>query len=153
MSIDRKRIADLLLSRKKIGKKAHAQYLDDEDALFNSISCDGATILTLSWDGDFPGNSGALWVNKWKGMYFLCSSDFDPEGPYLSLKDVLDNERFSSSTSNPELRSETVPLRRLLVLVRGIMDEEGGEVLINGSRFELKSGAFVKLRAGSRHKR
>jgi hypothetical protein len=55
------------------------------DAIWDLVQEEAATVFCLGWDGDFPGGSGAVYVNEWNGVYFVTSSDFDPEGPFSSL--------------------------------------------------------------------
>src|ERR1700739_3976112 len=103
MAIEYETLLEKLLERRRISKKKHAEYLNDEDALANDIDCDGKEVLSLGWDGNAPGCSGVIWVTRWKGFFFCGSSDYDPEGPFESLDEALDVEWFSTVTSEPEL--------------------------------------------------
>lgn len=76
-------------------------------------------VLCLSWDGNAPGNSGALYVGRWLGMYFITSSDYDPSGPYFSIEEVLREEYFSIETSRAEV-SGSLPTDTLLRVAEGV---------------------------------
>lgn len=143
MAIDYEAFRETLLSRNKITAERHAEYLEDEDALPNDIS-EGKNVLSLGWDGNAPGCSGAIWVKEWMGFYFCSSSDYDDEGPFQSLDEALEMEWFSTDTSNPELDSDVLPLEQLLGIGRGLVSEEMNEIYINGSLYHLEGGELVK---------
>ena len=142
MAIDYETLARKLLDRGLISNEKYADYLDDEDDLSDDV-LGGATVLSLGWDGHFPGNSGALWVREWKGFYFFSSSDIESEGPFESLDDVLDLEWFTVAASEPELDSKTLPLDKLLSIGKGFVAEEGDRIHINGTLYVLKDGELV----------
>ena len=77
-------------------------------------------------------------------MYFTHSSDFDPEGPFCSLSEVLDQEEFTTVTPKPELWSDSVPLRRLRKLAKGLLAGDGDEIWINDEGFVLRGGRLSK---------
>jgi len=110
------------------------------DAVWEIVNEEAQSVLTMAWDGGFPGNSGAVWINEWKGLYFIASSDYEPSGPYSNLEEALDEECFSVETSRPELYSEVVPLKRLKQLAKGLVSEEDGSIRINHERFTLRKG-------------
>jgi len=143
MGIDYNTLGKTLFQKKKITVKKHAEYLEDEDALPNDVAA-AETILSLGWDGNAPGCSGAIWVNRWKGLYFCTSSDYDPEGPFESLDEALGMEWFYTATSNPEINSEALPLKKLLGIGRRLVSEDGDEIYINGTRYVLKADTLVK---------
>ena len=112
---------------------------DEVDTIEDVVLNEGETVLTLGWDGDRPGGSGAIWVTRRRRLYFTHSSDYDPEGPFSSLSEVLDQEGFSTVTPKPELMSDSVPLRRLRTIAKGLLAEDGDEVWINHERFVLRA--------------
>ena len=57
------------------------------DAVIDIMHEQGNNVFCLGWDGNHPGGSGANYVNEWNGLYFITSSDYDPEGPFSSPKD------------------------------------------------------------------
>ena len=142
MAVDYETLPRKLLDRGLISNEKYAEYLADEDDLSNDV-LRGKTVLSLGWDGHFPGNSGALWVREWKGFYFFSSSDIESEGPFESLDDVLDLEWFTVAASEPELDSKTLPLAKLLSIGKGFVAEEGDRIHINGTLYALKDGELV----------
>jgi len=147
MAIDYETLLRKLLDRGLISNEKYTEYLSDEDARPNDVR-DGETVLSLGWDGHFPGNSGALWVEVWKGFYFFTSSDIESEGPFESLDDVLDLEWFSVAASEPELDSKTLPLDKLLSIGGGFVAEEGDGIYINGTRYVLTDEELVAQENG-----
>ena len=143
MAIDWDALRATLLERKLISPKKHAEFLEDEDALPNAVLT-GKTVLSLGWDGAFPGASGAIWVTCWKGLYFCRSSDLGPEGPFNSLDLALELDWFTMATSNPDLASDHLPLAELLSIGRGLLAEEGEAITINGKPYCLRGGELVK---------
>ncbi len=100
-------------------------------------------VLCLAWDGDFPGNSGALYVQEWRGLYFISSSDYDPSGPYQSLEEALEQDYFAVETANPEV-SGSLPLAQLLAIAQGICGEDD-TVRVNDVLYGWKAGEFVVM--------
>ncbi len=148
MAIDYESLSQKLLERGIISKEKHAEYLADEDGLPNDVNC-GSNVLSLGWDGGFPGNSGAIWVSKWNEFYFFTSSDIDSEGPFESLDEVLGLEWFSVAAANPELDSPTLALDQLLTIASNLVAENGDEIWINGTRYVLKDDDLVQEAADS----
>lgn len=97
-------------------------------------------VLCLSWDGNAPGNSGALYVGRWLGMYFITSSDYDPSGPYFSIEEVLSEEHFSIETSRAEV-SGSLPTDALLDVAQGVC---GGDdvVMVNDIPYHWVDGGL-----------
>ena len=115
------------------------------------ISEEAITILGLSWDGDFPGNSGALWIQEWRGIFFITSSDYEASGPYESLEEALEDELFSIPSPHPELNSLQMPLARLLELARNQIAEEGDIIYINSEEYSLSAGQLVRSDTSNEH--
>ncbi len=59
------------------------------DSTYNSYMECATPVLTLAWDGDAPGMSGAIWLHGCEEIYVITSSDYDDLGPFSSLKDAL----------------------------------------------------------------
>lgn len=97
-------------------------------------------VLCLSWDGNAPGNSGALYVGHWMGMYFITSSDYDPSGPYFSVDDVLCQEYFSIETSRAEV-SGSLPTDTLLDVAGGVCGGDD-EVMVNDVPYHWVDGTL-----------
>ena len=113
----------------------------DEDFLPNLISEEAIVILSLSWDSDFPGGSGANYAQEWKGLFFFSSSDHDEEGPFSSANEVVDLDYFTfAGTPKPELDSDIIPTNRLIEIATSLVREEGKNILINKQRFVLRGG-------------
>src|SRR5690349_21800452 len=114
-----------------------------DTALLASIAWDfiqenAREVLTLAWEGEGPGHSGAHYIIEWNGYYFLSSSDIESEGPYESIDDVLELECFRiGGTPNPSLDSKVLPLPKLLRVARGLV-ASGETIEVNGERFELR---------------
>lgn len=97
-------------------------------------------VLCLSWDGNAPGNSGALYVSHWMGMYFITSSDYEPSGPYFSINDVLRAEYFSIETSRAEV-SGSLPTDTLLDVAGGVCGGDD-EVMVNDVPYHWVGGTL-----------
>ncbi|MBL7471366.1 hypothetical protein [Robertkochia sediminum] len=53
----------------------------------------GTNHLSLDLDGDFPGASGWVGINEYKG-WFLVITEEECYGPYSSFREALDNDVF-----------------------------------------------------------
>ncbi len=120
----------------------------DKERLLNSveeiISLEAKTVLTLGWDGGvMPGTSGAYWVTSWKGLFFLESSDVDPQGPFECLDEVLECEEFSVITARPELSSNVLKLKELKEIGLRLV-AEGDSIWINETKFVRRGDELVK---------
>jgi hypothetical protein len=115
------------------------------DAIWDIVSGEATTVFSLGWDGDFPGGSGGVYVNEWKGVYFVTSSDYDDEGPFSSLEEALELDYFASSTPKPELSSNAVSEAKLKEIARALATKEGDKITINGRRFVLQNGEFCSV--------
>jgi hypothetical protein len=111
------------------------------DAVQAIIEREGKDVLTVGWDSNAPGMSGAHWITRWKNLYFFHSSDLDDEGPFESLGDVLAMEEFSTVTSGVELTSEVLSLKLLKGIALSLVGE-ADTVFINGEGFLSRSGTL-----------
>ena len=145
MGIDYEAVLKNKKIRATLGPEKIAEAMEDGDFLPNLISEESNTVLTLGWDGDFPGLSGANYATEWNGLYFFGSSDHDREGPFDSEQEVLDLDYFhSQGTPNPELSSDVLPLERLLEIGRDIVCDDGDQIDINTRLFVLSRGKLVE---------
>lgn len=115
-----------------------------EDWLMNNLLDRADQVLCLAWDGDFPGNSGALYVQEAKGMFFISSSDYEPSGPYQSVDEALEEDYFAVETANPEL-SGALPLEKLISIARGVC-ADGETISINDVVYGWKDGELVAVK-------
>lgn len=94
------------------------------------------TVLSLGWDSNGPGGSGAVWVQELAGVCMVCSSDYDPEGPFDSIEEALYCDCFCTTTSRAEVDSDHLDTEQLLEIASAVYDwENGGDILINGRRY------------------
>ncbi len=134
--------------RAALGSDKLAEALRNEDFLWDTICEDGNDVLTLAWDGNFPGGSGANYIQEWNGLYFFSSSDHEEEGPFESLDEALALEYFHlPSTPQPELDSPILSLERLLEIARDLVGSEGDQILVNKKLFVLSKGKLEDLQA------
>ena len=124
--------------------------LDDEDRetlsdpVYNAYMECATPVLTLAWDDDASGMSGAIWLHNCEEIYVITSSDYDDVGPFLSLKEALQEECFNTVTANPELDSETLPTERLLEIAGQVVDwENEGTIEINSETYRASGDALV----------
>jgi hypothetical protein len=128
--------------RERVGLERLAQYADDEDLLEEDFEGSRKPVLSLEWDGG-PCGGGGLWVTEWLGLFFMSSSDLDPEGPFETLDDLLKLDWFHVAAHRPSLTSKSIPLPELLAIALELAGEEGDGILINGARYVLKKGKLV----------
>ena len=116
---------------------------NDHDFCENDIDewNEGEIVLSFGWDCGHPGGAGGIWITEYKGKYFLSSSDYDPQGPFCSLEEVLQLSYFRP-TPHPELYSDTVTDEQLKKIARKIVSEEGDVVRINDRLFILHEGVL-----------
>lgn len=114
------------------------------ELLWERMTEEATDVLSLGWEGGSAGNSGAVWLKEWHGIYFTQSSDFDPSGPFDSIDEALSEECFNTEgTPNAELCCGVLKLKELRrIAVR--VGTEGEIIRINDQPFMLKAG---KLRA------
>ena len=115
-----------------------------EDWLADNLLDHADQVLCLAWDGDFPGNSGALYVQEAKGMFFITSSDYDPSGPYQSIDEALEQDYFAVETANPEI-SGALPLEKLISIASGVCGEDE-TVSINDVVYGWQDGELVAIK-------
>jgi len=120
------------------------EYDEFYDAVHNTFREMAESVLTLGWDGDFPGASGAIWLIGLDGVYII-TDDFGDHGPYDNLEKALDFEAFSCVTANPELSSDVLPLDKLMEIAKNAVDwENEGDVRIMGERYLVKGEDLVR---------
>ena len=122
--------------------------IEDQDELLDAASdayADCAEqILTLAWDGDAPGMSGALWLSCCEGIYMIGSSDEDDLGPFSSLEEALKKGCFNTVTANPELSSHVLPKETLLKIARQVVDwENEGTIAINSEIYRVSDSKLI----------
>jgi hypothetical protein len=127
-----------------LSSETRRKLLANPDLLFETIREDAASVLTMSWDGGFPGTAGSSGLQEWHGIYFLTSSDFDDEGPYWSLDGALANEHFAFPTPAVELFSDVIPMERLMQIGLGLVDE-GDSICINNRNFRRTSDRLERI--------
>jgi hypothetical protein len=137
MAIDYKALLDNPKVRLALGRRRFAKAAEDNDYLLDCISEEGKTLLTLSND------DGGNFISEWCGLYFVTSTEYEPEGPFESLHGALTEERFSLEIREPEIRSEVVPLTTLKEMGKAIASE-GEAVFINFTRYVLRDGSLVE---------
>jgi len=109
--------------------------IDDEtieelfDAADNAFGLSSKTAISLGWNGDAPGMSGAIWVNVVNGVYLFKSSDYETLGPFESLNEVLDLEYFDVPTPNPEISSDVLAASELYEIFSGIVNLDDSEII------------------------
>ncbi len=128
--------------RERVGLEQLARYVDDEDLLEEDFEGSRKPVLSLEWDGGVCGGGG-LWVTEWLGLFFMSSSDLDPEGPFETLDELLELDWFHVAAYRPSLTSKSIPLSELLAIALDLVGEEGDGILINGARYVLKKGKLV----------
>ena len=132
--------------RERVGPELLARYADDEMLLEEDFERSRKPLLGLEWDGGLCGGGG-LWVSEWLGLFFMSSSDFDSEGPFESLDELMELDWFHVVVYRPSLTSTSIPLSELLSIARNLVGEEGDEILINRARYILKNEELVPLLA------
>jgi hypothetical protein len=137
MAIDYQALLQNPKVRLALGRGRFAKAAEDNDCLLDIISEEGRTLLTLSND------EGGSFLSEWCGLYFVTSTEYEPEGPYETLKEALSDERFSLEISEPEIRSEVVPLPTLKKIGKAVVSE-GEAVFINFTRYVLRDGSLVE---------
>ena len=90
--------------------------------------------FTLEWAGDA---SGLIKVLGFEGFYFITSTDYDDEGPFGSLEEVLNHDYLCVTTSSPSISSETLSKNQLMQLAQQVVDwDNEGDIYINGEKYE-----------------
>jgi len=138
--------APKIISDIESGKETEGE---NRDLLFDAANAafrsNAHNVLSLGWDGGFPGMSGAAWVSELEGVFFVTSSDYEAEGPFDTLDEALTCECFGTVTESPELDSETLPLEQLLEIAHGVVDwENEGDIWINSRRFVTQGEELVE---------
>jgi hypothetical protein len=132
--------------RERVGPALLARYAKDEMLLEADFERSLKPVLGLEWDGGLCGGGG-LWVSEWLGLFFMSSSDFDSEGPFDSLDELMELDWFHVVAYRPSLTSTSIPLPELLSIARNLVGEEEDEILINRARYILKNEELVPLLA------
>ena len=138
MAIDYKALLDNPKVRFVLGRRRFAKAAEDNDYLLDLISEERKTLLTLSND------DGGNFISEWCGLYFVTSTEYEPEGPFESLDEALSDERFSLEIPEPEIRSEVVPLPTLKRIGKAVACGEGESVFINGRQYVLVGDNLVE---------
>jgi hypothetical protein len=127
-------VADAILTEKKLSPDDAGQAYDVAFDLFRS---NAGAVLSLGWDGNAPGMSGAIWISELGGIYIVTSRDYDDQGPFGSLDEAINqSDQFGVVTANPELDSDVLTLQRLKKLARQVVDwENDGDIWINSAVF------------------
>ena len=128
--------------RERVGPELLARYAEDEMLLEEDFERSRKPVLGLEWDGGLCGGGG-LWVTEWLGLFFMSSSDFDSEGPFETLDDLLKLDWFHVAAYRPSLTSKSISVPELLAIALDLVGEEGDGILINGARYVLKKGKLV----------
>ncbi len=103
----------------------------------------GKEVLCLAWDGLIPGSGGAVWVTRYADLYLVTSSDYEPQGPFVTLGDALLCDMFMVTTSNPELSSTVLTTKDLVSIAAGVVDwENAGTIWINETEFSVDGTAL-----------
>ncbi len=145
MAIDYDKLLKNPKFRRRVSKEKYAEYLEDECSMDYDIEA-GKEVLSLIWEGNSPGSSGACWVREWHGFLFCSSMDFEPEGPFDSLDEVWGLEWFDGETLDPKLYSSELALEDLLDLGMSFVAKNGDVILVNGVSYVRRSGRLVKMR-------
>ncbi len=115
------------------------------DDLSDLFSTDADEILSVSWDTDFPGGSGASWLCEFGGVYFVRSTDYDTLGPFDTIDEALEADTFNMVTPHPEL-SSGLDDDKTFEIARGLVDWDNDvEITINDVRFVGENGEFVEV--------
>ena len=90
--------------------------------------------------------SGENRVVEWNEMYFFLGDDYQvEEGPFNSLEDTLPLvESCWRLWTVESLKSDVLPLERLLRIARGLVESEGDKVHINDKWFILSGAELVE---------
>lgn len=123
---------------------------DDSDALSDvadEVFRQAArTVLTLGWDGDFPGASGAIWIEAVEDVFLVVHPDVDTYGPFENIEEAVKEEHFHIPTSNPELHSDELPTEILMSIARDVVEwDNDGEVWINKSLYASIGNELVRI--------
>jgi hypothetical protein len=139
MAIDYTKLLEEPKVRLELGRRCRTGNKEEtEEYLSNLIDENETQMLSLEWDNRC---SGVNYITEWQGFYFFKSSDYEDEGPFSSLNEVLEDERFHIETSdNPLLKSTVVPSETLFEMGKEIAGQEGCTVAINGTNYVLVEG-------------
>lgn len=144
MTIDYEELLSSPTLRSRISRDTYARYIENVDELADDVA-DGKTVLSLGWEVENFGHSGAHWIKRWHGLYFCSSSDYDDEGPFETLAEALEVYWFQEPIPHPSVDCTELPFDDLLKLAHQLVAEEGSQIEINGRTFELESGNFVEI--------
>lgn len=133
--------------RRRISKWKLKQYSGPrgEDLMLDDINNKGTGVLTICWEGGFPGCSGAIYITKFQGFYFFDSSDTGSKGPFESLDEALSVSEFEGEMSCSRVDG-ALSLRRLKAFARGWVSE-GETIMISGELFERRNGRLRHVSA------
>lgn len=114
------------------------------DFFFNRVA---RRVLTVGWDSDFPGGSGAVWVSEYDGIYIAQSSDPCERGPFESLKEMMTEGPFQTQFGNPSIDSDVLSHEVLMELAgRLIVWEDREIVYVNNVAYIPQDGVLAPYR-------
>jgi hypothetical protein len=123
--------------RLALGRRRFMKAAQDADFFSDLLSKEGKPILSVE------NSDGANWISEWEQLYFVTSTEYEAEGPFVTLKEALSDERFSLQISEPEICSKVLPMAALLEIGKAVASE-GEAVFINGTRYVLRDGSLVE---------
>lgn len=104
----------------------------------------GRQVLSVGWDSDFPGGSGAVWVTEYDGIYIAASSDPCPRGPFESLEELMTEGPFQTAFGRPDIQSDVLDHDVLMALAARLIVWEDREIArVNGIAYIPKDGVLV----------
>lgn len=118
-----------------------------ESGLRDDINDDsGATVLMLEWSGEGMAHSGFIFVSTWGPFYIFTSSDYDNQGPFHTIEDVLELEYFSLNSIpggvlkfNEPIISRTAAFN----IAYNMCGEDGETIVINDVTYVRKEGKLI----------
>lgn len=139
---------DLHRIYEKIGFSKEEQLEDMETHGVSTAIRRAETILILGMREE--GNRVEIEVKKWQGMFFLSKSwHHDPDGPFDSLMEALDDDYFKTEVVDPEITSSRVSSRVLRKIGRQVVFDDGSVIRINGQDLVLKKGKLVLMKGNA----
>lgn len=112
------------------------------DAFFTSAQ----KHLSLAWDGDAPGMSGAIYFYGLDDFCLVHCSDRGYLGFFSDLSEALAIEELHIMTAKPELNSDFLGEEEMLRIAENLVDEESwsDSILINNQSYQLNNGRLIR---------